>query len=140
MTCLVCDNAIRINTLQQLFALQPLLLCSICSQHLISKSDDVLYEDNEWIRSVIHRLNLGDLALVQLFKKNLQKALLKTGATPTSIKIIEGSENLPYPWLEILVDDIMASSKCKNLTPSKTTLVIAVEKQKNIKYQILLIG
>ena len=140
MKCVMCDNDIRIDSLKQLFALQPLLLCSRCSQNLIPKSADVLYDDNEWIRTVIDKLNQGDIALTQLFKQDLQKALSKKGALNSKIKIIEAKEDLPYPWLEILIDSIRMDSKGGELVTSAESIVVAVEKEQNIGHQIAIIG
>jgi len=143
MKCLVCDNNIRIDTLRQLCTLQPLLLCSLCAHYLIPKSVDVLYNDNEWIRSVIDKLNKGDIALTQLFKSDLQKALLKKKAIHSNIKIIEAKKELPYPWLKILVADMRLDSKDSqehHLSPSTESIVITVEKQKNARNQIAIVG
>jgi len=143
MKCIVCDNDIRIDTLKQLFAFNPLLLCSRCSQNLILKSVDVLYDNNEWIRFVIERLNQGDIVLIELFKKDLQKALSNKRAIHSKIKIFEAREDLPYPWLEILVDNIMKDmkvSKQDHLNTSTESVVITVEKKKNIDNQIAIVG
>ena len=145
MNCIVCDNDIRIDSLKKLFALKPALLCSSCSQYLIPKSLDILYEDNEWIRSVIDKLNQGDIALIELFKNRLQRALSKKGAIHTKVKIIETKQdfpatNSPYPWLEILLDSIMFDSKRGNLVTSAEFIVVTVEKEKNTTHQIAIIG
>ena len=140
MKCVVCDNDIRIDTLKQLCALNPLLLCSHCSQNLVLKSADVLYDDNEWIRFVIDKLNQGDIALTQLFKNDLQKALLKKKVTHVNIKIIEAKKDLPYPWLEILIDSIRLDSKDHHLATSLESVVVAVEKQKDASNQIVIVG
>ena len=147
MKCLVCDNNIKIDSLKKLFALQPLLLCSRCSQNLIPKSADVLYEDNEWMRFVIDKLNQGDIVLIEIFKNRLQRALSKKGAINSKLKIIEskqdlpGSKNyLPYPWLEILIDSIRSDSKGGCPATSVETFVVAVEKEKNTDHQVAIIG
>jgi hypothetical protein len=134
MKCIVCDNNIRIDTLKQLFALNSLLLCSCCSQNLIPKSEDVLYDDNEWIRIVIGKLNQGDIALTSLFKNRLQKSLAKKRTMNSKIKIIEAEKDpqakgfLPYPWLEILIECIELEMKWGNLDDSAEIIVVAVEK------------
>ena len=140
MKCIVCDNNISIDSLKQLFALRPLLLCSRCSQNLIPKSADVLYEDNEWIRSVIDKLNQGDIVLIELFKGSLRKVLSKKEVIDSKIKIIEAKEDLPYPWLEILIDSIKLDSKRRDLTTSTEFIIVAVEKQKNADRQIVIVG
>ena len=146
MKCLVCDNNIRINTLKQLSSPQPLLLCAHCSQNLVPKSVNVLYNDNEWIRTVIGKLNQGDIALIQLFKNDLQKALSKKKAIHSNIKIIEakndssGIKTSPYPWLEILVDSIKLASKDRYLGSRTESIIVAVEKQKNISNQVAIVG
>ena len=147
MKCIVCDNDIKVDSMRQLFALQPLLLCSRCSQNLVPKSADVLYEDNEWIRSVIDKLNQGDIVLIELFRNDLQRALSKKRVINSKIRIIEAKQNLskaknysPYPWLEILVDSIGFDSKGKCLTNSAEAIVITVEKQKNANHQVAIIG
>jgi|GEM_PF-1460631 len=140
MKCIVCDNDIRIDTLKQLFALQPLLLCSRCAHYLIPKSVDVLYEDNDWIRSVVDKLNQGDIALIELFKTPLQKALIKKAAVNFKVKVIKAKDDLPYPWLEILVNSVMKKSRMEALMPSTETLVIAVEKQEDVEVQVSIFG
>ena len=140
MKCLVCNNNIRISTLKQLYSFGPLFLCTHCSQNLVPKSADVLYHDNEWMRTVINKLNQGDLALIQIFKKDLHKTLLKKKITPPNIKIIEAKKDLPYPWLEILVDSIRLDLKNRQLTSEEEPFVVAVEKQKNVSNQVSFIG
>jgi len=141
MRCLVCDNEIRIDTLKQLFSVQPLILCSRCSENLIPKSADILFEDNEWLRGVVDKLNQGDLALIQLFENHLQRALVKKGALHSQIKTIEMKEDSPYPWLEILVDNI-AKEKRKGTSSSKSNdeFIIAVEPKESVDLQISLLG
>ena len=140
MKCIVCGNNIRIDSLKQLFALQPLLLCSYCTRNLIPKKTDVLYEDNEWIRSVIDKLNQGDIVLIELFKKDLKKALSKKRAIKSKIRIIEAKQDSPYPWLEILVDSIGFDSKGGCLANSVEDIVVTVEKQENSNHQVVIIG
>ena len=140
MKCIVCGNNIKIDSLKQLFALRPLLLCSRCSQNLIPKSSDVLYKDNEWIRSIIDKLNQGDIALIDIFKKDLQRALSKKVAIKFKVIIVEAKQDLPYPWLEILVDRIELNSKRECLAKSTEAIVVAVVKQKNVVHQVAIIG
>jgi len=136
MKCIVCNNDIRIDSLKQLFALQPILLCNNCSKNLIPKSIEVLYEDNEWIRTVIDKLNRGDIVLTKILKNRLQKTLLKKRATKSKIKIIEADENLPYPWLEILLDSIELNSKEED----SESIIVTVYKQKNANHQVAIIS
>ena len=140
MKCLVCDNDIRIDSLKQLFAFQPLLLCSRCSQNLIPKSADILYADNEWMRTVIDKLNRGDIALIQLFKNDLKKALSKKRAVNSKLKIIEAKQDLPYPWLEILLNSIGFIPLANNQNTQAESIVVAVEKQTNTSTQIAIVG
>ena len=139
MRCIVCDNDIRIDSLNQLFAFQPLLLCSCCSQNLIPKSTDILYEDNEWIRSVINRLNQGDIILIKLFKNRLQKILAKKSVTRSKIKIIEAKQDLPYPWLEVLVDSLNFDKMRKHSTIRIESIIVSVREQKNANQQIVIL-
>jgi len=140
MKCIVCDNGIRIDSLKQLFALRPPLFCHRCAQNLIPKSADILYEDNEWIRAVIDRLNQGDIVLTRLFENSLQKVLTKKGVINSKIKIIEAKEDLPYPWLEILLDSIGFDSKEGALDGTGDFIVVAVCKQDNVSHQVAIIG
>ena len=140
MKCLVCDNDIRIDTLQQLFVLAPLLLCGRCMPYLIPKSNDVLFENNEWLSLVIEKLNRGDIILTQLFKTQLQIALQKRKKLISNIKIVEYSNTLLYPWLEILVNDALTEIKTQNhATKSTKTLTISVNFKENIPNQIAII-
>jgi len=139
MKCLVCDHPIRINTLKQLFATSPLLLCGSCEQHLVPKLGDALFQDNEWIRQVIEKLNQGDMILIHLFKNKLKAMLQKKKGTASNITIIEYSDELPYPWLEILVNETLGSSSRQRIT-STEQLVVSVVTQENIPHQISIIG
>jgi len=136
----VCDNDIRIDSLKQLFSLEPPLLCSRCAQHLIPKSADVLYEDNEWIRSVIDRLNQGDIMLIQLFRNRLQKVLSKKRVLNSRVKIIEAKPNLPYPWLEILVESVVVDANGGALDGGADVIVVTVCKKDNVNHQVAVIG
>ena len=139
MKCIVCDNDIRINSLRQLFSLQPLYLCSCCSQNLVPKSADVLFEDNVWIRSVIDRLNKGDIVLTKLFRDRLQKVLSYKGVTKSKIEIIEAKQGLEYPWLEILIDSINFKPKRKHSTITVEYICVSVHKQKSVKHQVTIV-
>jgi hypothetical protein len=139
MKCLVCDNTIRIDTLKQLFAPSPLLLCGRCEQNLIPKQGDVLFEDNEWIRQVIEKLNQGDVILINLFKNNLKAMLQKKKGMISNITIIEHADELPYPWLEILVNEVLDASSGQFNT-STERLVVSVVAHENIPNQISIIA
>ena len=139
MKCLVCDNTIRIDTLKQLLAPSPLLLCGRCEQSLIPKQGDILFEDNEWIRHIIKKLNQGDIILINLFKNNLKAALQKKKDTISNINIVEYSDELPYPWLEILVNEVLNILSSKRRT-STELLVISVVAQENTPNQISIIA
>jgi len=140
MKCLVCDNDIRVDTLNQLFSLQPLKLCGRCSPNLRPKSKEVLFEDNEWIRAVIDKLNQGDIALVQLFENSLRKALIRKKIVDSKLKIIESRDDLPYPWLEILVNRVLNDSKKETSVSSNAEFAIGVVKEENANLGISLIG
>jgi len=107
---------------------------------LIPKSTDVLFEDNEWIRTVVDKLNQGDLALVELFKKHLKKALIQKEALNSDIKIIEMKQDSPYPWLEILVESILKERQKNSSSSLANEFVITVEKKENVNAQIHLLG
>lgn len=139
MKCLVCDHTISIDTLKQLFASSPPLLCGHCEQNFISKRGNVLFENNDWIRFVIDRLNQGDLILIHLFKKNLKAALQKKKALVSQIRIVEYSEEIPYPWLEILVNETLNLSGNRQRF-STELLVVSVIDQANISNQISIIA
>ena len=139
MKCLVCDQTIRINTLKQLFSPSPLLLCGRCEQHFIPKSGDVLFENNAWIRQVIEKLNQGDMVLLSLFERHLKNALHKRTRIDSNIKIIEYSDDLPYPWLEILIHQVLDTPADQKVA-STETLVITVVAQKNEPNQLSLIS
>nr|MDE5977933.1 hypothetical protein [Turicibacter sp.] len=66
MKCLVCHQLIVIKRFQELFALKSPLLCCHCGQYFIQKKGPCLFEKNDWIMEVIHRLEKGDLILLQL--------------------------------------------------------------------------
>ena len=135
MRCLVCDQPIQINTLKQLFAATPLLLCGYCESSLVPKQGSILFENNEWIRQVIEKLNRGDLILINLFKNNLKAALQKKKNIDSKIIILEHSDGLPYPWLEILVNEVLKVSNLKQI-PSIEPLVISVVEQEHTFNQL----
>lgn len=135
MKCLVCDHTIRIDTLKQLFATSSLLLCSRCEQNLIPKQGNILFESNEWLEQVIERLNQGDLILINLFKNRLKSELQKQKSSISNITIVEHADNLPYPWLEILVDEVLGASGSRRST-STEGLVVSVIAHENIPNQI----
>jgi len=122
MKCLVCDNAIRIDTLKQLLNLDPPLLCSRCQTQLIKKSGHILYEANEWVLDVIERLNRGDVVLARIFSRDLKAAIQKAGGSAAGINVEEAKENLPYPWLKILVTEVAPKEENR----SNSTLTISV--------------
>ena len=111
MKCLVCDNPIRIDTLKQLFSPDPPLLCSRCQAQLIKKSNRILYEANDWIKDVIERLNRGDVVLARMFSRDLKKLIQKAGGASACIKVVETKDDLPYPWLDILVREVIPKEK-----------------------------
>jgi len=123
MKCLVCDNQIRIDTLKQLFNLDPPLLCSRCRTQLVKKSSRVLYEENDWVLDVIERLNRGVVALTRIFSRDLKVAIQKAGRVTAQIKVIETKENLPYPWLGILVREVASKERTQSDGPPLTICV-----------------
>lgn len=139
MKCLVCDNEIRINTLKQLLAPSPLLLCGRCEQYLVPRQGDILFEDNEWMHQMIEKLNQGDMILIHLLKPHLKAALQKKKATISNVTVVEYSDELSYPWLEILVNEVLNPSSSQRNT-STELLVVSVLAQGNTPNQILIIG
>lgn len=140
MKCLVCDRMIRIETLKQLFSLQPLKLCLHCSIQLVPKSDNVLFEENIWLHDVVARLNKGDLILLEIFKKRLKRLLKQGNYCLEDMDVIEFNEDLPFPWLHILFKEIKGELK-QDLSPEgKSTLVLAVVKQENHLNQLIIMG
>ncbi|MCL2559998.1 MAG: hypothetical protein FWE07_05870 [Turicibacter sp.] len=138
MNCLVCDNNITINTLKNLFSPQPPLLCHPCEQHLKPKPGNVLFKKNEWLENVIHRLNQGDIVLIQLFKVQMKSVLQGINAKSGHISIVEYSDELPYPWLKILITDVLGDcDQRKNSTAEP--LVIRVVAQKKRSHEIAII-
>lgn len=136
MGCLVCDNQIRIDSLAQLFALEPLRLCGRCLPNLIpANSDNSLFKDNEWIRSVIDRLNRGDLVLVKLFEKRMH-SLLRKKLRNYSVEIMNPKKEIPYPWMEVLYQQAVKGTKRENIDPSAEVLFINLETEENTKNQI----
>lgn len=140
MICQVCDTEIRIDSLKQLFAWKPLLLCGRCAPHLIPKSGRILFEDNDWISGVIDKLNQGDLVLLALFEQPLKKALKKQKINTAQMLIIEDKKELTYPWLKILVDRVAKSIQIDEEKMSTETLIVAVKAQAEGDNQLILVG
>lgn len=139
MKCLVCDHTIRIDTLKQLFATSTLLLCQRCEQNLIPKQGNILFEGNEWLRHVIEKLNQGDVILINLFKNRLKAELQKKKSSISNITIVEHADDLPYPWLEILVNEVLKASSRRRSTTDEI-LVVSVVAHENIPNQISIIA
>ena len=140
MKCVVCDNTIRIDSLKQLFSPEPLQLCGRCAPNLVSsKSPDTLFEDNEWMRSVIDKLNQGDLVLLELFKNPLRKVLLRKEWKNHSIKVERLEKDVPYPWLEILYQQVWQDNQPQKMVLSAEHMTLSVEKEKNTKSQIAIL-
>ena len=140
MKCLVCDSTIRIDSLKQLFSPEPLRLCGRCVPNLVpSKSPDILFENNEWMRSVIDKLNQGDLVLLELFKNPLRKVLLRKEWKNHSIKVERLEKDVPYPWLDILYQQVWQDNQPKKIVPSAEHVTLSVEKEKNTKSQIAIL-
>ena len=137
MRCLVCDNEIRIDSLKQLFSLRPLRLCSRCAVNLVPSVEvGALFLRNEWIESVIDKLNQGDLVLIELFKDELLKQLSRKEWKNYQIEVEKPDKEMPYPWLEILVKRVKADVKEEVLVAKTDVLVVTVEKEKDVKNQI----
>jgi len=137
MRCLVCDNEIRINCLKQLFSFQPLRICSRCSVNLIPSVEvGILFQRNEWMESVIDKLNQGDLVLIELFKNELLKQLSCKEWKNYRVEAANLDKEIPYPWLEILVQQVKKDTKEEVLVSVADVLVITVVKEKNVKNQI----
>ena len=137
MKCLVCDSPIRIDSLKQLFSIEPLRLCSRCSVNLVpSVEAGILYQRNEWVVAVIDKLNQGDLVLLELLKNKLQREMQRKGWQNYQIEVAKPDQEMPYPWLEILVEQLKKNMKTESSVLSTDALVIMVEKEKNTKNQI----
>ena len=121
MKCLVCYHQIRINRLQELFALEKPLLCTRCQVQLNKRSTEILYEKNLWLENVLERLNQGDICLNQIFFHSLKRAILKHQNVINKIVIIESKKS--YPWLEILVSDIQETLPKKEFKGDETLII-----------------
>lgn len=139
MICLICEVDIRIETLQQLFSVKPLMMCNRCQPLLVKKSKTIIYEENEWIRQIISRLDRGDLALLEIFKADFEKALKTNLAFNKKIIIIEEKNEIPYPWLQILFDSISKGLANGDENAKNEELIIAVDKKKNPEAHITLL-
>ena len=53
MKCLVCHQLLSLIDFKKLLSLQSPLLCVSCQSQLIRKKGEVLFEENEWLKSVI---------------------------------------------------------------------------------------
>jgi len=95
-----------------------------------------LFQHNEWLDSVIDKLNQGDLVLVELFKKELIKQLSRKEWKNHRVEIEKLDQNVPYPWLEILVGQVKKDVKQEVFGAGTDVLLIAVVKTKNLDNQI----
>ena len=106
MKCLVCHQLIIINRFQELLALESPLLCVSCQSQLIPKKGGVLFEENKWLKSVIERLNKGDIILTKLFINSFYSEIKRRLKYQNEIKILDYSSNIPYPWMAILLNQV----------------------------------
>ena len=84
MKCLVCHQLIVINRFKEVLSIQSPLLCVSCQNQMIRKKGGLLFEENEWLKSVIERLNKGDIILTELFINSASKGENKGDRTKTS--------------------------------------------------------
>ncbi|CUM75898.1 MULTISPECIES: hypothetical protein [Turicibacter] len=81
MKCLICKNLIVINSFSMVFAHVEPKLCQRCHEQMIPNKLIAfplqMYEDNEFMRELIRRLNLGDFVLLEVILPTLHQGLLK---------------------------------------------------------------
>jgi len=85
---------------------------------------------------VIERLNRGDLVLIELFKKELLKKISQKEWRGYQIMTENPVQEMPYPWLEILVQQVEKDAKANISECSADVLTLTVEKAKNVENQI----
>jgi hypothetical protein len=95
-----------------------------------------LFQRNEWMVSVMDKLNQGDLVLLELFKKELLKKLARKEWQNYRVVVENPNQELPYPWLEILVQQVRKDAKQKASVVQDDILVITVEKVKGVENQL----
>lgn len=106
MKCLVCHQLIVINRFQELLSLESPLLCVTCQTQFIRKKEGDLFEENEWLKSVIERLNKGDIILIELFINPLYYEIKRRLKHQSQISIFNHTVNSPYPWMIILLNQV----------------------------------
>ena len=112
MKCLVCHQLIVINRFKEVLSIQSPLLCVSCQNQMIRKKGGLLFEENEWLKSVIERLNKGDIILTELFINSFYVEIKRRLKYQHQIYILDYSANSPYPWMVILLDQVK-----RKLTP-----------------------
>ncbi|MBQ4164423.1 MAG: hypothetical protein IJD87_05020 [Turicibacter sp.] len=125
MKCLVCHQPIVINRFQELLALESPLLCVPCQTQLIPKKGETLFEENEWLKSVIERLNKGDIILTELFINSFYFEIKRRLKYQQQICILNYGSNIPYPWMVILLDRV--KQKLTSLERERIQLVFIEE-------------
>lgn len=113
MKCLVCHQPIVINRFQELLSLESPLLCVTCQTQFIRKKEGALFEENDWLKSVIERLNKGDIILIELFINSLYYEIKRRLKDQSQISVFNHTFNSPYPWMIILLNRVK-----QKLTPS----------------------
>ena len=106
MKCLVCHQLIVINRFKEVLSIQSPLLCVSCQNQMIRKKGGLLFEENEWLKSVIERLNRGDIILTKLFINSFYVEIKRRLKYQHQIYILDYSANSPYPWMVILLDQV----------------------------------
>lgn len=135
MECLICKNSIVINSFSMLFAMEEPKICQRCEEQMIPKKWTTfpiqLYEDNEFIRELIRRLELGDFVLLDVIIPTFHRVLRKF---KSDIKVL-----IPYEMedqkIEILVESLQF--KGEGLNPITVTSILPEQREQDYFISIL---
>lgn len=79
MECLICKSSIVINSFSMLFTLAEPKICQRCHEQMIPNKLTTfplrLYEENDFMREFVRRLELGDFMLLDIIIPNIHRYL-----------------------------------------------------------------
>ena len=127
MKCLVCFQLITINNFQDILTMEAPCVCHKCKQYLIGGKQNHLFKQNEWLMSVIERLEKGDFVLLQLFIPRYVKEIKRQLRCNQTITILNMTGKGPYPWGEVLIEQLEKIFSKKDMNRVKLVLPHEVE-------------
>jgi len=122
MPCLVCHDHIAISGFQLVFSWKEPLLCQRCSPHLKMGSGSKVFVYNEWLQTVVDRLEKGDVALLEILRPAVGKKMSEPLKRKKAVVACHSKAPPIYPWLSMLAKSIQA----KPIRPEEKSVTISL--------------